>query len=125
MANIILEAKYEAISSPIININEFPSTVPILVPDKFGTLYRLYDVHEMSPVWKSVTDFQNKFKSKEPRPWIDVKSSDLNLSTGYHKYRLSFIDIVTNDTIYLYFAYQVQNDEPDMPYMYMERSDDE
>lgn len=125
MGNLMLQAKPEAISSPVININEFPGIVPILLPDGFNHIHRLYDVHEMSPKWVAVESFQDKFTSKQPTPWIDVKSLDLNLAPGYHKYRLSFIDICTNDTTYLYFAYQVQTDAPDKPYLYMERSDDE
>lgn len=53
-------------------------------------------------------------------PWIDVLSENLNLDAGTHTYRVTFDNHYSNETMYMYFGYIIQDDDPDKPYIYME-----
>lgn len=56
------------------------------------------------------------------RYWLDVKFDAMNKNPGYHLYRITFIDRISNLTSYLYFAYTVQADLPEKPYVYMDQN---
>lgn len=72
------------------------------------------------------TEESTSSKTKTPwehepyRIWYKFKSELLNMETGYHQYRMSFRNNFTGDTCLLYFAYIIQNNNPDKPYYYME-----
>jgi hypothetical protein len=55
------------------------------------------------------------------RPWIDIKSTALNMDVGHHVYKLHFRQKYTNVLSNLFFAYTIQNDNPEKPYIYMNR----
>lgn len=54
------------------------------------------------------------------RHWLDIPTEHLNLSAGYHMYKIVFCDNITNIGCTLYFAYNIQDDNPDKPYDYMD-----
>ena len=53
------------------------------------------------------------------RIWYRFLSRMLDMETGYHNYRLTFRNKTTHDTCLLYFAYTIQNNDPEKPYIYM------
>lgn len=53
--------------------------------------------------------------------WIKAPTELLNLLPGYHIYRLEFVETSTSNTVSLYFAYILQDDNPSKPYIYMNR----
>lgn len=63
------------------------------------------------------------------RHWVDIPTEKLNLVAGYHLYRIQFVDSLLGVENTLYFAYNIQDDNPATPYIYMNRnketSDDE
>lgn len=66
--------------------------------------------------------FADTFEQKGPS-WIQVKTDFLDKEVGLHIYRLTFVDRITDDVFNLFFAYIIQDDNPDKPYVYMNRSD--
>lgn len=120
MPSIILEARYKLDTLPILRKTELPYTLPIFLGDNFNPSLKLYDVYELASTKRSVEHFENIFVQQVGRPWIDVDSCKLNTLTGYHKYQLCFVNIHTDETVIFYFGYQIQDDNPNKPYMYME-----
>lgn len=55
------------------------------------------------------------------RPWIDIPTNLLNTSVGIHTYILRFKNKLTSDILLLSFRYAIQDDDPDKPYIYMNR----
>lgn len=55
------------------------------------------------------------------KPWVDIMVDLLDLSIGLHTYRLEFVNLNTGDTYYQYFNYTIQDDNPEQPYIYMQR----
>lgn len=51
--------------------------------------------------------------------WLDVEFKHLSKFPGYHRYRIS--GFIGDETVFLYFSYRIQSDNPDKPYIYMKR----
>ena len=82
--------------------------------------FELYQVDEIRDEAELVCH-KDLWEHDPNRIWYRFKSEKLNLETGYHIYRMSFVNVRNNDTTQLYFAYVIQNNKPDKPYMYMDR----
>lgn len=63
----------------------------------------------------------NYYKREQGRYMIQILSSKLAGTTGYHRYKLLLLDPTTSITYTLYFAYIVQTNEEDRDYIYMKR----
>lgn len=66
------------------------------------------------------TDISEFCVSYKGRHWLDIPSEKLNLMAGYHIYKIVFSDNITGIACVLYFAYNIQDDNPDKPYDYMD-----
>lgn len=53
--------------------------------------------------------------------YIDVISDGLNKEVGQHDYIVKHVDSSTGDVVSLYFSYIIQDDNPNKPYIYMDR----
>lgn len=51
--------------------------------------------------------------------WMRVDTSMFSSSIGFHLYKFSFVDTSSDYITPLYFAYTIQDDNPDKPYVYM------
>lgn len=60
----------------------------------------------------------------ENNPWIDISTEAMNLSAGSHLYQFAFRDTRFGEMMYLYLYYNLQDDNPDKPYIYMDRGSD-
>lgn len=54
-------------------------------------------------------------------PWVDIDTCALCQKIGYHVYAMIFESCVTRCRVQLYFGYTIQSDEPDKPYVYMDK----
>lgn len=61
------------------------------------------------------------FKSELDRPWIDIDTDLLDKSVGLHTYIIRFESKLTGDLTFQQFSYIIQNDNPEKPYIYMNR----
>ena len=103
-------------------LNEFTW---ISIPSLIAKTCYLYDVCEVCPKYKHVDSYADIFVvAEEKYPWIKVKSSELNQSVGTHIYALDYVNPSTNDTMSIYFAYILQDDDSEKPYIYMNRESD-
>jgi hypothetical protein len=59
-----------------------------------------------------------------PLPWIDVLTSSLDTSIGNHTYVFKFNNNLVNSEVNLYTSYNIRYNDPDKPYIYMDREDD-
>lgn len=107
-------------NTPVINRNEVEYVTWIKIPADFGRDFILYEVNEIVPENKEV-EFLNVIEQQCCKPWLKATSSELNLEPGHHVYKISFVNRFTNDTSSLYFSYIIQDDDPDKPYVYMDR----
>lgn len=62
---------------------------------------------------------------KESPTWLKLTTTLINKEIGLHIYKLTFVDTETDVLTSLWFSYTIQNDNPDKPYVYMERNSEE
>lgn len=131
--------------SELFSLQQVEEYLFIRIPAYIAKEYELYQVAEISdvaiPLEDSDTDsdtdtdtesdsdgtsndaqINNLWEHDPYRIWYKFKSETLDMETGYHQYRMSFKNTVTGDTCLLYFAYTIQNNNPDKPYYYMENA---
>ena len=54
-------------------------------------------------------------------PYINIVSDGLNTEVGQHDYIIKHVDSFTGDVVPLHFSYIIQDDNPNKPYIYMDR----
>lgn len=86
-------------------------------------LCRTHSLFQLDDVTRGIKEihFQDAVSRECGKPWFEVDMSLLNLDSGQHIYKMSFINTFSNDISCLYFSYIIQDDTPDKPYMYMKR----
>ena len=61
------------------------------------------------------------FSTAENNPWIDINAAAMNLTAGPHMYQFKFRNTRFGEIMYLYLYYNLQDDNPEKPYIYMNR----
>ena len=112
--------KFVALASKVFSLQEVQHFLFVKVDAEFAKTYELYQVAEIQDKAEYLCD-KNLWEHDPGRIWYRFRSHQLNLTTGYHTYRLSFVNTITNDTALLYIAYVIQNNDPDKPYIYMDK----
>lgn len=107
-------------NTPVFNTSEIEYELLIHLPEDICNFIELFQLDEILPSRQEVT-FANSITRECRKPWLDTLSELLNMEVGYHIYKLSFIDIRTNQVIPLYVAYIIQDDNADKSYIYMNR----
>lgn len=134
MANNIIDDKVRIIldavpyaklpsHTPIINLNQFNEVIHIHLPESNCNNIRLNEVHTILPKSVKIDEYLSDVVRLENKPWIDINTSWLDLTVGHHIYKLVFRDSLLNESVTLYFGYIVQQDNPEQPYVYMDRGD--
>ena len=57
------------------------------------------------------------------KPWFRIDRDILSMDPGLHIYRLKFVTTISPLPFSVYFAYIIQEDNPEKPYIYMNRGD--
>lgn len=110
-------------NTPVFNINEVGYHLYVhLNPDICRNL-SLYEVE------KIVTGESEKLNipgdvNHDSICWLKIKFDSLSKEPGQHVYKLCFVNTCTSDTVFLYFSYIIQDDNPDKSYVYMKDSCD-
>lgn len=107
-------------NSKVFNVHELENGLILHIPEEFASDIYLYGLHELEPNDAEVFITDGLLVRHGLRPWLDVNKALLDVTIGYHVYRLDFIHKYTNDIINMYFAYYLQDSHPDKPYVYME-----
>ena len=107
----------------IININQFEQYIWIALPKEICCHIALYELHEMVNDNEMIAvDFTDKLFRENGKPWLKVEYDVFNMEIGFHIYKFSFVDTITDNCFSLYFAYHIQSDNPDKSsYVYMQR----
>lgn len=103
----------------VINIHEFTDVVYIKFSQPIMQL-RPIEVREITDV---EAETATQFTYVQGRPWLDIRSDQLNQKSGYHKYVVKFLNSTTNSLVQYYFSYILQTENPDKPYIYMNPND--
>lgn len=107
--------------SVVLNVNQLEYYTWIELPHHIGKFLNLYSVQEFNtPKGPVSVEFAEKVTRDCLRPWLKVETSLFNTECGFHMYKFQFVDTRTSDVISLYFAYNLQNDNPNKTdYIYM------
>lgn len=109
----------------IVNINQLDYYTYIRIPEYMNINQQLYSITEVNTSTLSEpVDLYAYIQRDYLRPWLKIQTDMFNLMVGFHMYKFAFVDTETNDTTCLYFIYHIQNDNPEKPYIYMNRDVD-
>lgn len=115
--------KYEhaASNSVVLNVNQLEHFTWLELPHDIGKFLSLYNIQEFNTSNGSVDiEYTDKVTRDCLKPWLRIETALLNTECGFHMYKFQFVDTRTSDAISLYFAYNLQNDNPDKTsYIYM------
>ena len=110
-------------NTPVFNQSQIEEVLYVKVPYEVCKLNHLIELAEV-PVTKDLSELEPVLDHTtflRYRPWVDIESEVLNLEPGHHKYKLKFKNIYTNVISNLFFAYDIQCDDPEKPYIYMNK----
>lgn len=62
-----------------------------------------------------------RIDDKAPLPWIDVQTDAMDQSIGTHTYTFKFRNNLVGSEVNLFAAYIIRFNDPDKPYIYMDR----
>lgn len=109
---------FTAMASKLFSLFQVEKTLFIRVHPDIAKQFELKDVAELADKAKRVKD-SNAWTHEQGRIWYLFDTDYLNLTVGYHQYRLTFQNTSTGDPCLLYFSYIIQDNDPDKPYYYM------
>ena len=104
-------------SNQVFNLKRFGPEIYVQIQGFVNSHYRLMRIYNL----ETLEDVGHYEYDELRRPWVDISVDCLEKSIGLHTYVLEFINPDTGDTFYQYFNYTIQDDDPDKPYIYMER----
>ena len=94
----------------------FPKCLLVEIPEELRSNSIFFKISELNGDSKKL---EGKI-SVPNKTWIEIDSNGLNLSIGQHIYELKFL-VNELDVVNYYFIYNIQSDNPDKPYLYMEK----
>lgn len=119
---IYLTAEFTLKSSccNVFNINQISDYIWIKLPKEESRLLSLADMYDENT--SEHVDFDCTTCIRDGcKPWLQFDTTLLNLSVGYHKYVMQFVNKHTDDSVFMYFHYYIQDTNVDKPYVYMDK----
>lgn len=109
------------LNTRIYNSKDFDEIVCIKLPPELPRDMSLAEIYNLNA--SEDVDFADKVTRDEHKPWIDIDSSILDLTAGQHTYRLTFKKVDWKLTATCWFSYIIQDNNPEKPYIYMNRGE--
>jgi hypothetical protein len=106
----------------IYNAKDFSEIVCIKLPPQMPRDMELTEIYNLNS--SEEVDFTDFVTRDENRPWIDIQASILDKSIGQHTYRMTFSRLGCKLSATCWFSYIIQDNNPEKPYIYMDRSED-
>lgn len=106
-------------ATPVWNLNQVNYYVWINLTPSYAQNAQVYEIAEVLGEDKQPNVLTLNAFEHCSTCWIRVTAQMLNMKSGKHTYKLSFVDTCTNDTFFLFISYIIQDDNPDKPYVYM------
>lgn len=107
----------------VFNIKDIQEYMWLQIPAVLSPYIDLTGVVNMQVADGALPDFTEKITREGRNCWLKIDSTLFDTSIGLHFYRFDFHNPTTDEVIPLYFAYSLQNDDPEKPYIYMDRSE--
>lgn len=106
----------------IYNKKDFSEVVCVKLPPQLPREMQLVEIYNLNSGEElDFTDFATRDNN---RPWIDIQSSILDTTVGQHTYRMTFAQEEVKLSATCWFSYIIQDNNPEKPYIYMDRSED-
>lgn len=109
------------LNTRIYNSKDFDEIVCIKLPPELPRDMSLAEIYNLNA--SEDVDFADNVTRDEHKPWIDIDSSILDLTAGQHTYRLTFKKVDWKLTATCWFSYIIQDNNPEKPYIYMDRGE--
>lgn len=109
------------LNTRIYNSKDFDEIVCIKLPPELPRDMSLAEIYNLNA--SEDVDFADNVTRDEHKPWIDIDSSILDLTAGQHTYRLTFKKVDWKLTATCWFSYIIQDNNPEKPYIYMDREE--
>lgn len=110
------------LNTKIYNSKDFSEVVCVKLPPQMLRDMDLIEIYNLNA--SEDVDFADQVTRDEHRPWIDISSSILDLTPGQHTYRMTFQKSECKLKATCWFCYIIQENNPEKPYIYMNRSED-
>lgn len=110
-------------ASRVVNFNELSTYMWVQIPNNEAPYVVLTDVQDMNVTPAASLDYSEKVTRDNRNCWMRIDLTLLNTEIGLHVYKFLFTNSITSEEVSLYLAYSIQNDNPDKPYIYMDRSE--
>ena len=111
---------FSALASKVFNLAQVEGILYVRIHPEIARQFKLSEVSEVAVKIKTISS--KACTHDTSRIWYKFNPKYLNLDPGYHQYRMIFTNTATGDTCQLYFAYTIQDNNPDKPYYYMEEA---
>jgi len=109
------------LNTKIYNSKDFSEIVCVKLPPQMPRDMDLTEIYNLNA--SEDVDFADKTTRDEHRPWVDISSDILDLSAGQHTYRMTFQKPECKLKATCWFGYIIQDNNPEKPYIYMDRGD--
>lgn len=106
----------------IYNVKDFSDIVCVKLPPQMPRSMDLVELYNLDS--EKDIDFIDQVTRDEHRPWIDISTSILDTKEGQHIYRMTFRNLGGKLKATCWFSYIIQNNNPEKPYIYMNRDED-
>lgn len=110
-----------ASNRPVLNVLQFKDFLYIELPEKTASEH-----HQLLSITYASDDSYSLVASPTAvtSRWVDIPCNLLDSSAGVHSYCITLADPISADVYRLYFTYLIQDDNPDTPYIYMNRQEE-
>lgn len=107
----------------VINRAECEKYLWVHIPVQYARDYEIYQLDAVDAGTPVEVPYADNIVRDGQRPWLRINSEALDWTAGFHKYAVRLINRNTSDVVSLYFGYHSQDDNPDKPYIYMDRTE--
>ena len=109
------------LNTKIYNSKDFSEIVCIKLPPQMPRDMDLTEIYNLNA--SEDVDFADQVTRDEHRPWVDISSNILDLTSGQHVYRMTFSKPECKLNATCWFSYIIQDNNPEKPYIYMNREE--
>lgn len=108
-------------NTEVFNLAEIPEIICVKLPDSMPRDMELSGIFDLYA--NEDLDYSEFVTRDENKPWLDIRSSILDMTVGQHVYRLTFSRLGYSLTATCWFSYIIQDNHVDKPYVYMKREE--
>ena len=110
------------LNTKIYNSKDFSEIVCVKLPPQMPRDMELSEIYNLET--SKELDFADFVERDEQRPWIDIQATILDTTAGQHVYRMTFQKPDCKLKATCWFSYIIQDNNPEKPYIYMNRDED-